>query len=548
MELVYLWVEKYKNIENQGFNFSPRFECNFDGKNLNIKEKEYTNIFSDNINITAIVGENGSGKSSLIELINNYIFIGHHPIKKINKNLSEKYIFIYWNIEGKKLSIVNTTDINIFTDLDNETIEHMYDIKSSIFNQDSNTLFSEYNHIEYSELLIQYGGKKDYKKPQEHLDRNINEIELSTLKSRNIFYQNRNFISNLISFVKKEDSFFRTEYFQPDEIYLNTNFLEGDILVEKIIFRINQKLEYEIQSALVVPDQIKLKAFAKSQIEIIRKYEDIINKIFQQSETFYLFKLNLDENISKEILDDIITELSSLDLLEIFDSSKKYYYKEHNAELGFNFKHLSSGEKNTINLLLDIYSFFQVDTYQNKIIILDEPINDSHPNWQKKFIKILTDFLNKHSNGKNVFIYITTHSPFILSDIPKENVIFLANGEVKPSSINKTFGANIHTLLSHGFFMENGLMGEFAKEKIDKIKRFYDENKDLKQEDISFQVKKDEFKHKRKSFHHIQSIIGEPFIQTVIKNYLDELEIIFNGKKEFLDKEIQRLQDMRSQL
>ncbi len=30
MELVYLWVEKYKNIYGQGFNFSPRFsyECN----------------------------------------------------------------------------------------------------------------------------------------------------------------------------------------------------------------------------------------------------------------------------------------------------------------------------------------------------------------------------------------------------------------------------------------------------------------------------------------------------------------------------------------
>ena len=24
MELVYLWVEEYKNIKNQGFNFSPR--------------------------------------------------------------------------------------------------------------------------------------------------------------------------------------------------------------------------------------------------------------------------------------------------------------------------------------------------------------------------------------------------------------------------------------------------------------------------------------------------------------------------------------------
>ena len=29
MELVYLWVEEYKNIRNQGFNFSPRFECEF---------------------------------------------------------------------------------------------------------------------------------------------------------------------------------------------------------------------------------------------------------------------------------------------------------------------------------------------------------------------------------------------------------------------------------------------------------------------------------------------------------------------------------------
>jgi len=26
MELVYLWVEKYKNIEKQGFNFLPRFK------------------------------------------------------------------------------------------------------------------------------------------------------------------------------------------------------------------------------------------------------------------------------------------------------------------------------------------------------------------------------------------------------------------------------------------------------------------------------------------------------------------------------------------
>ena len=67
MELVYLWVDKYKNIDKQGFNFSPRFRCEFKDGILNIDEnKHYVSIFPDNINITAIVGENGSGKSSIL--------------------------------------------------------------------------------------------------------------------------------------------------------------------------------------------------------------------------------------------------------------------------------------------------------------------------------------------------------------------------------------------------------------------------------------------------------------------------------------------------
>lgn len=94
------------------------------------------------------------------------------------------------------------------------------------------------------------------------------------------------------------------------------------------------------------------------------------------------------------------------------------------------------------------------------------------------------------------FIFVT-HSPFLLSDLPKKNIIFLdkvdENTKDKYPSINieklekgnclnvskfiniNPFGANIHTLLSHGFFMKDGLMGEFAKNKISKILKFLSE-------------------------------------------------------------------------
>lgn len=107
MELVYLWVEDYKNIYHQGFNFSPRFKCTYDeDKNeLKIIDKEEIgevypkNFFCDNINVTAIVGENGSGKSKLLGKILDF------PLKQFDYKIclyDNKTKQLYSNIPKSK--------------------------------------------------------------------------------------------------------------------------------------------------------------------------------------------------------------------------------------------------------------------------------------------------------------------------------------------------------------------------------------------------------------------------------------------------------------
>ena len=86
----------------------------------------------------------------------------------------------------------------------------------------------------------------------------------------------------------------------------------------------------------------------------------------------------------------------------------------------------------------------------------------------------------------------------------------------------QTFGANIHTLLSDSFFMEDGLMGEFAKGKINEIKEFYEKVVKEKKTDKNI-----EFYNKNQNrFWQVQKIIGEPFLQKIVKNQLEEIETI----------------------
>lgn len=139
------------------------------------------------------------------------------------------------------------------------------------------------------------------------------------------------------------------------------------------------------------------------------------------------------------------------------------------------FENLSSGEQQFINSINTIiYHVLNIDSipnhYKSVNVIFDEVELYFHPDFQRKFINELIRSLNnlKLDNVKNINILFLTHSPFILSDIPSNNILCLENGKSK-SKLPETFAANVHDLLAHNFFLNAGFMGEFAKEKISNV-------------------------------------------------------------------------------
>ncbi|QNS41789.1 hypothetical protein H0S70_02025 [Chryseobacterium manosquense] len=162
---------------------------------------------------------------------------------------------------------------------------------------------------------------------------------------------------------------------------------------------------------------------------------------------------------------------------------------------------------------------------------------------QKKFVNSLLEGITKLSinNIQGLNILFITHSPFILSDIPKQNVLFLDKGVPQDFERMNTFGANITDLLADSFFLKDGLMGDFAKEKIEEIIYWLNverKNKQSKSEK-SYNLDLKDYEYHKK----IVQLIDEPILKMKLAEMLDELQDSRNLQKEVAQKEIDFLKN-----
>lgn len=140
---------------------------------------------------------------------------------------------------------------------------------------------------------------------------------------------------------------------------------------------------------------------------------------------------------------------------------------------------LSSGEYARWTLFARIYEQAEYrqmkldDEYRTLILLLDEADMLLHPEWQRNYVEQIITFAKTMFPGIHVQVIIATHSPIMLSDIPKQNILFLTVDHQKEPG--ETFASNIFALYQDSFFLEDSGIGTFAKKKLKDIVKWIHE-------------------------------------------------------------------------
>ncbi|AKA67213.1 AAA family ATPase [Clostridium scatologenes] len=585
MELIYIWIEKFRNYEKKGVALSDKFSVkyNTETKRVNLKKNRNVSAFPEFIsNISAIVGKNSVGKTNFLDLIglrkpdrnkNNAEFEVRYKNRNKNKwgfltNLDIEseiknsiYFFIYyWGIDtltGQDLFVVEGNDIESFSDIfeQHEEISDVYWRSKYWFaficSYENDKFIYKYKVNEHLDYY------KDTKEDKRYSDYVPEQDKYAIINFRNDF--NELYYDQYQSMKDSDDSYI---HIPRRSAYFNSKLLSYKIKTLHDIMQNSNRSMYKDKQYTIkiyfnstkndsfMDDEERLKL--KHTFEKVHKKDKALIRILESYTRFFYFSFYNDKfcseedknsckkcleslSIKKETLEEYIeyhkkaiefitssykidekeyiidyyNELVSvlqknIDNITITEESIKFLLEEDSDVIKFtklvqviydsryeepfspfgNFfykykvYYLSDGEDAYLGLYASINEQIKLWTRSKEkfILLFDEPEIKMHPELSRNFINDLIKFLNIINKGNQKFqIILTTHSPFILSDIPKMNVVRIErcdDGRVKLDTNNlNTFGQNIHVMLRNDFFMQSTI-GEFAKTQINKVVDF----------------------------------------------------------------------------
>lgn len=290
-------------------------------------------------------------------------------------------------------------------------------------------------------------------------------------------------------------------------------------------------------------------------IQFINNYDRIKERVglsLNNTDSSFNFKTYLDSNKLPNNISDIIKKLPPpFYKVQIYLSRNRNKNDKSNQRNEILFSRLSSGEKQFAYMMSTyIYHLANLESIQkanqtnsnaNKRVsysminmIFDEMELCFHPEYQRTFVNNLISYIKRMELNKTFSfnIILTTHSPFILSDIPACNILALKDGEPDEQFKNeKTLAANIYDILNNGFFMDD-FIGEYSSIFINEIiKKLNDSNDDIlaKEQEILFKQ---------------ISLIGDDLVRIKLLEKLDQCtnnKFSIEARKKKLKDELDKL-------
>jgi len=315
-----------------------------------------------------------------------------------------------------------------------------------------------------------------------------------------------------------------------------------------------------------------------------RYYGEFIEFIFAERDVL-LEHFHINFSIQDYLECDMVTLPFSVALedAEWFCEFLQKYRYTCNPHYYLNFSWgLSSGENNLLRLFTSLYYIFERDFANEKngeckiynydrrggrivcdslVLVMDEADLTYHPDWQRRFISVITAFLQEiypKECCKEMQILLSTHSPLLLGDMPQHNVIYLKTNEitgtteVDNSGRLETFGQNIHLILRDSFFLHKGTIGEFVGKKIQDITNGLESIRMFVEKWKSGVVEVGEKEAKQyickieKEFCPIISLLAEGVIKTKLMEmslyYIQQIESLLDSANPYADMTFEQLQ------
>ena len=509
MKLIALVIKQYDELfKEQIFNFSDEYKVNFNFETNELKidkNSDYIeNFYGESIyNISPIVGINGIGKTTVLNIIS-----GYSPAKR-EQDSDNQYFFLFeigkqedrvrFKLSYNNLSVANLPAYRERTFYRNQDGSfdcdpEGYDVTRKVLyvnlpskgkggviesrttlNQEGLAMFI-HSYLWLSDrkiissvlscsLDISPYGLKDY---SNSIPIGIKAIGFLIYKSiHNIFYEEDEFIKKLLS----ESLLSKCEKYLKEDVSDYENY--GFNLLLEIVKELD-KNEVKAETRKIRKEYVES---IISIVKVFRKFRYVSTKIEDDSEYILLKYSNNNRRLFEDLNDRLLqyTKLKGLMRDLCYDLNKSF--NNYNLIKETPNYHMSTGEGNLIEIFSQLYTYLSMheESSEDIILLVDELESGMHLEWSRRLIKILIDNLSEiledEGKGRKIQLIFTTHSPYMLSDIKPGNVIMIEKNQETGYSEGKvlqnTFAKNIQEIMKENLI--DNIYGDFALAKINSM-------------------------------------------------------------------------------